>query len=632
MAKPLVGAGYDLVGTRTNKTGQAEYYNKESELGFENPQMLANFVGTQYGKNVDANNVFGVLQAGSIPLGTALPSPNDVLNGAQKGALDQITGSPVTDPNALRETASQAINTGVSGFNTQIQNIQKQQADLIGQITTFFDQSKTEKNLTKQLNNLDTSFEMGQNQIEDKPIPMAFITGQQASNERRYTQQRNTLVRQLTSETASRQQKLQAATFLYDASRNSLADTITLYQATKPENLGNVVDPVTGEMVVIMQNPVTGEVTKKNVGQVQTPEKWTENRKLAISEGVNQPFFTLDGRTIINTNTGREYSTPEQFFADGGSPDFSGVQQVKPLTEREQYQRAVFESDRSYQQREREIAQNIIESNRNYNQSVREHADSMLLNSRQLTEDKDGNKVIVNLLTNETRKITGQGYWDLYKGITGMGSSLWSNGVDADLKIGDPVYAPSGGTVIAATTNGGFGNQVKIRTDSGEEVWLSHLDSGLVEVGQRVTAGQVVGVGGNTGNTIPGAGGDGSHLDFTVKDSSGKLMTAEQAYKWAETVYKTTESPYDSEFEARVDYDQDVKNFQTDTEAKSSTSPSTLIEEFTKDYGKFISAEEIRNTIYSIYGITPPQSAGPTSVNSLPVNTRAIADDPRRRR
>jgi hypothetical protein len=157
---------------------------------------------------------------------------------------------------------------------------------------------------------------------------MQFITGQLASNERRYTQQRNTLVRQLQSETASRQQKLDAAKFLYDANRNSLADTITLYNATKPDNIGNIVDPVTGEMTVIMQNPVTGEVTRKNVGQVQTPARWTDNVKFAQDSGVNQPFFTKDGKTIINTNTGREYSTPEQFFADGGSKDFSGVQRI----------------------------------------------------------------------------------------------------------------------------------------------------------------------------------------------------------------------------------------------------------------------------------------------------------------
>jgi murein DD-endopeptidase MepM/ murein hydrolase activator NlpD len=565
-------------------------------------------------------------------LAAPLPSPNEILNGAQRGALNAIKSSPVTDPNALRETASQAIGEGVSTFNTQIQNIQKQQQDLIGQITTFFDQSQTERNLTTKLNNLDTSFEMGQNEIEDKVIPMQFITGQLASNERRYIQQRNTLVRQLTSETASRAQKLQAAQFLYDASRNSLADTITLYQATKPENIGNVVDPETGEMTVIMQNPVTSEITKKNVGQVQTPAKWTQNRELAISEGVNQPFFTLDGRTIINTNSGREYSTPEQFFADGGSPDFSGVQKVTPLTEREQYNRQVFESDRTYEQREREIAQNIIESNRNFNQSVKEHAESMLLNSRQLTEDKDGNKVIVNLLDGSSRKILGNSYWDLYGKVTGMGSSLWANGVDADLKIGDPVYAPTSGTVIASAPNGGFGNQVKIRTDSGEEVWLSHLESGLVQVGQRVEAGQVVGVGGNTGNTIPGKGGDGSHLDFTVKRSDGNLMSAEEAHAWAEQVYENSQSKYDSEFEARVDYDKEIKDLSNDIAANDAMNPSEVIKILAKDYSKFISIQEIEDTIYRMYGVTPPsQAQQPVQRTTYPPNTVAQKHPGRRR-
>lgn len=110
--------------------------------------------------------------------------------------------------------------------------------------------------------------------------------------------------------------------------------------------------------------------------------------------------------------------------------------------------------------------------------------------------------------------------------ITGLdGSSLWKWGLDIDLKMGQPVPALVGGQVIAVAPNGGFGNQVKIRAADGTEFWYSHLQNGTVKVGQTIQRGQIIGLGGNTGNTIPGPGGDGSHLDLTAKDPQGNYIS-----------------------------------------------------------------------------------------------------------
>jgi len=109
--------------------------------------------------------------------------------------------------------------------------------------------------------------------------------------------------------------------------------------------------------------------------------------------------------------------------------------------------------------------------------------------------------------------------------ITGLnGSSLWKWGLDIDLKIGQPVRTPIGGQVIAVAPNGGFGNQVKIRAADGTEYWFSHLQKGTVKVGQSIPKGTIIGLGGNSGNTIPGKGGDGSHLDFTAKAKNGQYI------------------------------------------------------------------------------------------------------------
>lgn len=108
------------------------------------------------------------------------------------------------------------------------------------------------------------------------------------------------------------------------------------------------------------------------------------------------------------------------------------------------------------------------------------------------------------------------------------GSPLWKWGLDIDLNRGDLVPTPESGVVTFVGENGGFGNQVRIRNAEGVEIWLSHLSSADVEVGDEVRRGQYVGTGGNTGNVIPLAGGDGSHLDITVKLQDGSFMEPRQ--------------------------------------------------------------------------------------------------------
>lgn len=107
--------------------------------------------------------------------------------------------------------------------------------------------------------------------------------------------------------------------------------------------------------------------------------------------------------------------------------------------------------------------------------------------------------------------------------ITGLGSPLWGHGLDIDLKKGDPVSNAFSGVVDFVGNRGGFGKQVRVKGDDGREYWYSHLDMPEVKTGQRVGAGQRLGLGGNTGNVIPGPGGDGSHLDLTVLEG-GKYL------------------------------------------------------------------------------------------------------------
>ena len=85
-------------------------------------------------------------------------------------------------------------------------------------------------------------------------------------------------------------------------------------------------------------------------------------------------------------------------------------------------------------------------------------------------------------------------------------------GVDLPLKTGDPVYATFCGRVRTSQYNkGGYGNLVIIRHDNGLETYYGHLSERMVEPGQWVEAGQIIGLGGSTGRST------GPHLHFETR-------------------------------------------------------------------------------------------------------------------
>lgn len=85
-------------------------------------------------------------------------------------------------------------------------------------------------------------------------------------------------------------------------------------------------------------------------------------------------------------------------------------------------------------------------------------------------------------------------------------------GTDIDLETGEPIYATFDGRVRVTTyIRGGYGNLVIIRHDNGLETYYAHLSEISVKPNQWVTAGQVIGKGGNTGRST------GSHLHYEIR-------------------------------------------------------------------------------------------------------------------
>ena len=99
--------------------------------------------------------------------------------------------------------------------------------------------------------------------------------------------------------------------------------------------------------------------------------------------------------------------------------------------------------------------------------------------------------------------------------ITSPFGPRWSrmhNGLDLKVNIGDTIVAAFDGKVrIVKYERRGYGKYVVIRHDNGLETVYGHLSKQLVEENQLVKAGEVIGLGGNTGRST------GSHLHFETR-------------------------------------------------------------------------------------------------------------------
>ncbi|MES2398263.1 MAG: M23 family metallopeptidase [Bacteroidota bacterium] len=98
-------------------------------------------------------------------------------------------------------------------------------------------------------------------------------------------------------------------------------------------------------------------------------------------------------------------------------------------------------------------------------------------------------------------------------------------GTDIDLETGD---------TVVAKLNRSYGNVVIIRHNNGLETVYAHLSKILVEAGQKIEAGQQIGLGGNTGHSF------GAHLHFEIR-YLGQAMDAEDFVDFANGTLKKNE-------------------------------------------------------------------------------------------
>ena len=107
-------------------------------------------------------------------------------------------------------------------------------------------------------------------------------------------------------------------------------------------------------------------------------------------------------------------------------------------------------------------------------------------------------------------------------------------GTDIDLETGDQIVSAFDGMVRLAKYCQGYGNCVIVRHNNGLETVYGHLSRILVEPGQTVNAGELIGLGGNTGRS------SGSHLHLEFR-YLGQALDTEDFIDYEKGELKTNE-------------------------------------------------------------------------------------------
>lgn len=90
-------------------------------------------------------------------------------------------------------------------------------------------------------------------------------------------------------------------------------------------------------------------------------------------------------------------------------------------------------------------------------------------------------------------------------------------GIDWRAPLGTPVYAAGTGRVAQAGPNGKYGNYILLVHDDTYQTAYAHLSEILVEAGDDVSAGQLIGKVGNSGASA------GSHLHYEVIENGAPV-------------------------------------------------------------------------------------------------------------
>jgi len=106
--------------------------------------------------------------------------------------------------------------------------------------------------------------------------------------------------------------------------------------------------------------------------------------------------------------------------------------------------------------------------------------------------------------------LPGHTYISCHFGEVDAFGNAGHRGTDIPAPVGTPILAAHSGTVLVSGWNDSYGNQVLLDNGAGLSTRYAHMTATAVTAGETVTAGQVIGYVGSTGDST------GNHLHFEV--------------------------------------------------------------------------------------------------------------------
>lgn len=138
--------------------------------------------------------------------------------------------------------------------------------------------------------------------------------------------------------------------------------------------------------------------------------------------------------------------------------------------------------------------------------------DNKMINAGRFDSKNMLDTVRINFLNSSNKLCFCPPYKNYVTSGFGPRRYIFHYGTDIKLQIGDSVFAAFDGVIrVTKFDRKGFGNVIVIRHQQGLETIYGHLSKVLVETNQIVKAGDLIGLGGNSGHST------GSHLHFETR-------------------------------------------------------------------------------------------------------------------
>lgn len=273
----LVDPAYSQVGVRDSAAapGTAEYYNKQTNQGFSDPNALAGFVSQTYGGDVNAGNVFDVLKTPYAPTQPTQQAQQAPAKTRQQTLQEALFSNPVSSANIYQEEFDKA---GLGDYKSRLADLDKQ----IEKIRSKYTETAGKINENPWLS-------------EASRVGRARILNDQ----------------------------MQAEIGNYLEQRNQLADLYNMGMNEVKLRAGLRSDDANAQRSLMQQE------LEFILNQNQTDQSRKDAAlEFAINNNIQSPFFNIGG-TIYRTSDLKAYSNPAEFFADGGAQDWSNVQTIE---------------------------------------------------------------------------------------------------------------------------------------------------------------------------------------------------------------------------------------------------------------------------------------------------------------